>query len=323
MRECETGLGHGERASAGTNRRNHTPDGVWDEPRTRGLGASAEGVRRSGDEDCALRASRKREDAEQALGYMNRRALGRGRRSGLKEQEESWCGAVRLFDGAQARERYSLLAKDPLRGHKSPICEELHLENFMLKFLTWENAWGEFAYPLIRLRMAHISEISVHDFANSGKKLARAAPILMWGRGGSGRAARHRAYTWGMANNDQGYHPFEPGHSTPEFEQFARENQKYRKASHARGGAGGQKRMPSSGARSRSADAGGAGARVAGSRNANSRVASSRSGSPRAAASAGRGGSPSSGSAGRHASRGADKTLSQARAAGGRNTAGI
>lgn len=28
LRECETGLGHGERASAGTNRRNHTPDGV-------------------------------------------------------------------------------------------------------------------------------------------------------------------------------------------------------------------------------------------------------------------------------------------------------
>ena len=27
-RECETGLGHGKRASAGTNRRNHTPDGV-------------------------------------------------------------------------------------------------------------------------------------------------------------------------------------------------------------------------------------------------------------------------------------------------------
>lgn len=80
--------------------------------------------------------------------------------------------------------------------HKSPICEELHSENFMLKFLTWENAWGEFAYPLIRLRMAHISAISVHDFANSGKKLARAAPILMWGRGGSGRIARHRAYTW-------------------------------------------------------------------------------------------------------------------------------
>ena len=97
LRECETGLGHGERASTGTNRRNHTPDGVWDEPRTRGLGASAEGVRRSGDEDCALRASRKREDAEQALGYMNRRALGRGRRSGLKEQEESWCGAVSPF----------------------------------------------------------------------------------------------------------------------------------------------------------------------------------------------------------------------------------
>lgn len=109
-----------------------------DEPRPRGLGASAEGVRRNGDEDCALRASRKREDAEQALGYMNRRALERGRRSGLKEQEESWCGAVRLFDGAQARERYSLLAKDPLRGHKSPICEECRKTNFLLENLAWE-----------------------------------------------------------------------------------------------------------------------------------------------------------------------------------------
>ena len=129
----------------------------------------------------------------------------------------------------------------------------------------------------------------------------------MWGRGGSGRTARHRAYTWGMANNDQGYDPFEPGHSTPEFEQFARENQKYRKASHARGGASAQKRTSSAGARSRSAVAVNAG---------------SRSGSPRAAASAGRGGSPSSGSAGRHASRGAGKTLPQTRAADSRKTAG-
>ena len=74
----------------------------------------------------------------------------------------------------------------------------------------------------------------VHDFTNSGKKLRDGESSLMWGRGGSERTARHRAYTWGMANNDQGYDPFEPGHSTPEFEQFARENQKFRKANHAR-----------------------------------------------------------------------------------------
>ncbi|WP_417296547.1 hypothetical protein, partial [Ellagibacter isourolithinifaciens] len=55
--------------------------------------------------------------------------------------------------------RSSLISKSTRRGQKSPICEELHSENFMLKFLTWENAWGEFAYPLIRLRMAHISEL--------------------------------------------------------------------------------------------------------------------------------------------------------------------
>ena len=84
LRECETGLGHGKGAGAGANRRNHTPDGV-------GTNREREGSER------ALRASRKREDAEQALGYMSRRALERGRRSGLKEQEESWCGAVSPF----------------------------------------------------------------------------------------------------------------------------------------------------------------------------------------------------------------------------------
>ena len=133
-----------------------------DEPRPRGLGASAEGVRRSGDEDCALRASRKREDAEQALGYMNRRALERGRRSGLKEQEESWCGAVRLFDGAQARERYSLLAKDPLRGHKSPICEECRKTNFLLENLAWENAGRSASERFPSDPRTHISPIIVH-----------------------------------------------------------------------------------------------------------------------------------------------------------------
>lgn len=133
-----------------------------DEPRPRGLGASAEGVRRSGDEDCALRASRKREDAEQALGYMNRRALERGRRSGLKEQEESWCGAVRLFDGAQARERYSLIAKDPLRGHKSPICEECRKTNFLLKKLTWGNAGRNASERFPSDPRTHISPIIVH-----------------------------------------------------------------------------------------------------------------------------------------------------------------
>ena len=105
-----------------------------------------------------------------------------------------------------------------------------------------------------------------------------------------------------MANNDQGYDPFEPGHSTPEFEQFARENQKYRKANHARGGAGGQKRASSAGARSRSAAAGNAGSRAAGP--------------------AGKGGSPSSGGSGKHAPRGTGRTVSQARAAGGRKAAG-
>lgn len=108
------------------------------------------------------------------------------------------------------------------------------------------------------------------------ERMASGESSLMWGRGGSERTARHRAYTWGMANNDQGYDPFEPGHSTPEFEQFARENQKYRKASHARGGAGGQKRASSAGARSRSAAAGGVGSHAAGSRATGSRDVNSR-----------------------------------------------
>lgn len=69
--------------------------------------------------------SREREDAEQALGHMNRRALERERRIGLKEQKESWVGLFRLFDRAQARERYPSLAKDHPRGEKSSICEPL------------------------------------------------------------------------------------------------------------------------------------------------------------------------------------------------------
>lgn len=69
-------------------------------------------AQRSRGENRALRATRKREDEEQALGHMNRRALERGRRIGLKEQKESWVELFRLFDRAQARERYPFLAKD-------------------------------------------------------------------------------------------------------------------------------------------------------------------------------------------------------------------
>lgn len=50
-------------------------------------------------------------------------------------------GLFRLFDGARARERYSLLAKDPLRGHKSPICEECRKANFLLKKTDLGKCW--------------------------------------------------------------------------------------------------------------------------------------------------------------------------------------
>ena len=34
----------------------------------------------------------------------------------------------------------AILSKRLCRGQNKAICEELHLENFMLKFLNWENA---------------------------------------------------------------------------------------------------------------------------------------------------------------------------------------
>ena len=97
LRECETGLGHDKGASAGANRRNHTPNGVGTSREREGSERALRCARRRGEENRALGASRKREDTEQALGHMNRRALKRGRRSGLKEQKESWVGAVSPF----------------------------------------------------------------------------------------------------------------------------------------------------------------------------------------------------------------------------------
>lgn len=71
-------------------------------------------------------------------------------------------GLFRLFDGAQARERYSLLAKDPLRGHKSPICEECRKANFLLKKLTWGNAGRSASERFPSDPRTHISPIIVH-----------------------------------------------------------------------------------------------------------------------------------------------------------------
>lgn len=71
-------------------------------------------------------------------------------------------GLFRLFDGARARERYPLLAKDPLRGHKSPICEECRKANFLLKKMTWGNAGRSASERFPSDPRTHISTIFVH-----------------------------------------------------------------------------------------------------------------------------------------------------------------
>lgn len=71
-------------------------------------------------------------------------------------------GLFRLFDGARACERYPLLAKDPLRGHKSPICEECRKTNFLLENLAWENAGRSASEWFPSDPRTHISPIIVH-----------------------------------------------------------------------------------------------------------------------------------------------------------------
>lgn len=71
-------------------------------------------------------------------------------------------GLFRLFDGAQARERYPFLAKDPLRGQKSPICEEYRKTNFLLENLAWENAGRSASERFPSDPRTHISAIFVH-----------------------------------------------------------------------------------------------------------------------------------------------------------------
>ena len=71
-------------------------------------------------------------------------------------------GLFRLFDGARACERYPLLAKDPLRGHKSSICEECRKTNFLLKKLTWGNAGRSASERFPSDPRTHISAIFVH-----------------------------------------------------------------------------------------------------------------------------------------------------------------
>lgn len=71
-------------------------------------------------------------------------------------------GLFRLFDGARACERYPLLAKDPLCGHKSPICEECRKTNFLLENLAWENAGRSASERFSSDPRTHISAIFVH-----------------------------------------------------------------------------------------------------------------------------------------------------------------
>lgn len=99
-------------------------------------------------------------------------------------------GLFRLFDGARARERYSLLAKDLLRGHKSPICEECRKTNFLLENLAWGNAGRSASERFPLDPRTHISPIIVHRALffekkgggkSVGKKRARGVALPLHG----------------------------------------------------------------------------------------------------------------------------------------------
>ena len=99
-------------------------------------------------------------------------------------------GLFRLFDGARARERYSLLAKDLLRGHKSPICEECRKSNFLLENLAWENAGRSASERFPSDPRTHISPIIVHRalffreggwWKVSGKRAGRGVALPLHG----------------------------------------------------------------------------------------------------------------------------------------------
>ena len=90
-------------------------------------------------------------------------------------------GLFRLFDGVQARERYPLLAKDPLRGHKLPICEECRKANFLLGNLAWENAGRSASERFPSDPRTHISTIIVRralffEKKGGGKSVGKGVP---------------------------------------------------------------------------------------------------------------------------------------------------
>ena len=57
---------------------------------------------------------------------------------------------------------YPLLAKDPLRGQQSSICEECRKANFLLKKMTWGNAGRSASERFPSDPRTHISAIFVH-----------------------------------------------------------------------------------------------------------------------------------------------------------------
>ena len=103
-------------------------------------------------------------------------------------------GLFRLFDGARARERYSLLAKDPLRGQNSSICEECRKANFLLKKLTWGNAGRSASERFPSDPRTHISPIIVHR-------------ALFFEKKGGGKSVGKRRARGGGASSIRGIAP--------------------------------------------------------------------------------------------------------------------
>ena len=95
-----------------------------DEPRTRGLGASAEMRTKKRRRESRAGGKPKTRGCETGAGTYEQA----GTRARTKDRAEGaegklGVGLFRLFDRAQARERYPFLAKDHPRGQKSSICE--------------------------------------------------------------------------------------------------------------------------------------------------------------------------------------------------------
>ena len=91
-------------------------------------------------------------------------------------------GLFRLFDGAQARERYPLLAKDPLRGQQSSICEECRKTNFLLENLAWEMPAEARVNGFLRTRGLTYRRLLSTALCFSRRRVVES----QWEKGGSG-----------------------------------------------------------------------------------------------------------------------------------------